>query len=268
MSRTESLQIVHLASLARSGETLMQRTLSAHPRVHVVFDLYEPNTAAQIRLSQLLRVWPETKVPRAQIDRLLPGEVAPSADVLLVKQGIFATRHPTVGFGLLRNPYASFCSLWHYDARIAGRPADAAANLHHWRHMRQQRLLVWAEAMVPQLVPALQGERDPVRQFLMFWRARVDQIVSQQSTLVHYEDFVHDPEVALRRICAGTGLDFDPALLEAHRLYRRGQVGHGGIDLGAPIRPAADWTPDPPGADRPLCRGRAALAAAPLRRSL
>lgn len=258
-----SLRIVHLASLARCGETLVQRALSAHPAVHVVFDLHEPNTAAQMRLFQLLRVWPGDTLPRAQLERLLPGEVAPQCEVLLIKQGIFAVRHAAAGFGLLRNPYASFCSLWHYDAKLAGRKADAATNLHHWRHIRQQRLLVWADAMLPALLPALRAERDPVRQFLAFWQARVAQVLAQQRTIVHYEDFVQSPEPELRRICAAAGLDWTPALLQAHRLYRPGQVGHGGIDLGAPIRPAPAWTPDP---QVPVAPFAEAVARSPLRR--
>lgn len=255
----EPLRIVHLASLARSGETLVQRALAAHPQVQVVFDLTDPNTPAQLKLFELLRVWPAATLPRWQF----ADRVAPGTTVLLLKQGIFAPRHRAPGFGLLRNPYAAFVSLWHYEARRLGERADKARNLQLWRQYREPRLLVWADAMRPDLVARLRAEPDPLRQFLRFWLARVEQIVEQQPTLLHYEDFVREPEAELRRICAAIGLPWDPAVLQSHRQYRPGQLGHGGIDLGAPIRPAPDWCPDP---QVPLAPFVEAVRQAPLRR--
>ena len=240
------LRIVHLASLARSGETLMLRTLAAHPALHVVHDLHPTNSEAETRLFQLLRVWPEPVLPRWQIDRhLAPGGVPALASVLLIKQGVFAPRGPFQGVGLLRNPYASFCSLWSYDAKLAGCRPDAAINLQHWHERRLPRLIAWADACVPALVPALLAERDPVRQFLRFWQARVAQILRDCKTVVLYEDFVSAPQPVLERVCHAAGVPFDAGLLEAHRRFRPGQKGHGGIDLGQPIRPAPAWTLDP-----------------------
>jgi hypothetical protein len=256
---SDPLRIAHLASFARCGETLVQRALSAHPQVQVVFDLHEPNTPAQERLFELLRVWPLDTVPRWQ----LAEHLRPGTSVLLLKQGIFEPRHRPHGFGLLRNPYAAFVSLWHYEARRLGEAADPARNLQHWRTRREPRLLVWADATMPALLPALRAERDPVRQFLMFWQARVAQIVAQQRTLLHYEDFVRHPEPELRRLCAALDLPWDAAVLDAHRSFRPGERGHGGIDLGAAIRPSPDWQLD---AQVPLAPFVAAVQRSPLRR--
>lgn len=255
----DSLRIVHLASYARCGETLVQRALSAHPQVEVVFDLHEPNTPAQQRLFELLRVWPQPSLPRWQF----AGRIAPQKTVLLLKQGIFEPRHRPHGFGLLRNPYAAFVSLWHYEARRRGEHADPARNLEHWRGLREPRLLVWADATMPALLPALRAERDPVRQFLRFWQARVAQIVAQQRTIVHYEDFVNHPERELRRLCTALDLRWDPAVVDAHTRFAPGELGHGGIDLGAAIRPSADWQPDE---QVPLAPFMAAVRRSPLRR--
>lgn len=255
----DPLRVVHLASYARCGETLVQRALSAHPQVEVVFDLHEPNSPAQQRLFELLRVWPRPTLPRWQFD----GRIGPDKTVLLLKQGIFEPRHRPQGFGLLRNPYAAYVSLWYYEARRRGERADPARNLAHWRALREPRLLVWADAAMPALLPALRAERDPVRQFLTFWQARVAQIVAQQRTLLHYEDFVCHPERELRRLCAAIGLPWDADVVEAHRRFAHGELGHGGIDLGAPIRPSADWQPD---AQVPLAPFVAAVRRCPLRR--
>jgi hypothetical protein len=216
----------------------VQRALAVHPQVQVVFDLLEPNSPQQLKLFELLRVWPGETLPRWQFER----QVAPQTTVLLLKQGIFTPRHRAAGFGLLRNPYAAFVSLWHYEARRLGeRGADAVRNLLLWRQFREPRLLVWADAMQPALLPALRAER----------------------ALVHYEDFVVAPEAELRRICTAIGLPWDPSVLHSHRHFRPGQIGHGGIDLSAPIRPAADWAPDPQVPLRPFIE---AVRTAPLRR--
>jgi Sulfotransferase family len=254
------LRIVHLASLARSGETLVQRAFAAHPQVQVVFDLLEPNSPQQMKLFELLRVWPDATLPRWQFD----GPIPPRTTVLLLKQGIFMPRHRAPGFGLLRNPYATFVSLWRYESRRLGEHgADASRNLELWRRFREPRLRVWAEAMQPALLPRLRAERDPVHQYLLFWAMRVRQIVAEQRTLLHYEDLVRSPEAQLRRVCAAVGLPWDAGLLHSHRRYRPGLVGHGGIDLGAPIRPVRDWTPD---RQVPLQPFIDAVRASPLRR--
>ncbi len=227
-----------MASLARSGETLMLRTLSAHPAVHVVHDLHPTNTEHEARLFALLRVWPLPTLPRAA------AGVTDSSEVLLVKQGVFSMRGPFMGFGLLRNPYATFASLWSYDARLAGEAPDAATNLRHWRQRRLPRLAAWVDATLPDLLPALLAEPDPVQQFLTFWRARVAQIQRQCAVVVLYEDFVREPRPVLERVCGAIGLPFDTALLTAHERFSPGQPGHGGTDLAQPIRPAPAWTQD------------------------
>lgn len=242
----DDLRIVHMASLARSGETMVLRALDAHPAVHVVHDLHEVNTAADQALYRLLRLWPAARLPRWQLEQhIAPGLVAAGRSVLLLKQGVFAPRHAAAGFGFIRNPYAVFCSLWHYDARLAGQTPTPALNLRHWRERRLPRLLVWADASLPALLPALRAEADPVRQFLLYWQARVAQILATQACVLTYEEFVTAPEDALRRICQAIALPWDAALLQAHRRHPAGRRGHGGIDLSAPIRPAAAWIPDP-----------------------
>lgn len=245
-SAGDTLRIVHLASLARSGETLVLRALAAHPQVHVVHDLRAINTEADQALYRLLRVWPLPAVPRSQVEALLgPGRLKPGCDLLVLKQGVFAPRHRPPGFALLRNPYAVFCSLWSYDARRLGETPTAELNRRHWFASRLPRLLVWADASLPALLPTLRAETDPVRQFLCYWRARLDQILAQQAVRLGYEDLVTDPATELRRLCAAIGLPFDAAMLNAERGYAPGEVGHGGIRLDQPIRPAPAWQPDP-----------------------
>jgi hypothetical protein len=243
---SDLLRIVHLASLARSGETLLLRALAAHPQVHVVHDLRAVNTGADQALYRLLRVWPLPTLPRWQLDaHVAPGVVPQDCRVLVLKQGVFAPRQRPAGFGLIRNPQAVFSSLWRYDALRLGQTPTAALNAQHWLNLRLPRLLVWADACLPALLPALRAEPDPVRQFLLYWQARVAQILAQQRTVITYEHFVCEPEAALREVCAAIGLPFEPGLLQAHRGHAAGEPGHGGMDLSAPIRAVPAWRPDP-----------------------
>jgi hypothetical protein len=242
----DQVRIVHMASLARSGETLMLRTFTGHPAVRVVHDLLPTNDRHEHRLFQLLRVWPEATLPRRELERhLAPGFVSPSQHVLFIKQGVFSMRSPFAGFALVRNPYSSFCSLWSYDLRLAGRAADNETNRLNWQRLRLPRLVAWVDAMVPELLPSLLAEPDPARQWLMFWKARMAQLRRQCSTLLRYEDFVADPRRTLEAACAAAGLPFDAAMLQAHQRFRPGAIGHGGIDLGKPIRPEPPWKIDP-----------------------
>jgi hypothetical protein len=241
----ETIRIAHMASMARSGETLMQRAFIGHPAVHVVHDVHPTNDEHETRLFQLLRVWPRPELPRWQLEQhLAPGRVAAGTQVLLIKQGVFAMRSPFNGFALVRNPYASFCSLWHYDARLAGVKAEQALNERNWRLRRLPRLVAWMDAIEPGMLPALLAEAEPARQFLMLWRVRMQQLVAQCRTVVLYEDFVNDPQPALRSACAAIGVPFDGAMLKAHEKFEPGQIGHGGIDLGAAIHPAPAWRAD------------------------
>jgi hypothetical protein len=255
------LRIAHMASLARSGETMLLRAWQAHPQVHVVHDLRATNTDAEHRLYRLLRSWPLATLPRAALADAGIDDVPAGATVLLLKQGVFTPRWPVAGFGLVRNPYAVFCSLWRYDAKLQGQDADAATHLHHWHTLRLPRLLVWADATAPGLQTAIRAETDPVRQFLRFWQARVAQIVATQRCVLTYEDFVTDPAPALQRVCRALALPFDAAMLQAHRRWTPGTHGHGGMDLAAPIRPAPAWAPDP---QVPLAPFRAAVDGAPV----
>lgn len=242
---THTLRIAHMASLARSGETMLLRALAAHPRVHVVHDLRATNSDAETRLYRLLRAWPLATLPRSAIAEAGIGDVPADAELLLLKQGVFTPRWPVAGFGLIRNPYAVFCSLWSYDAKLRGQTPDAATNQAHWQALRLPRLLVWADATAPGLQAAIRAESDPVRQFLRFWQARVAQILAAQRCVLTYEEFVSAPGPALQTVCQALALPFEPAMLQAHRRWAPGTRGHGGMDLAAPIRPAPAWVPDP-----------------------
>ncbi|GAA0757078.1 hypothetical protein LRH25_18120 [Ideonella azotifigens] len=236
------LRVVQLGSMARSGETLFLRTFSVHPQVQVVHDLRVGNTAAETALFKLLRIWPANRMPRVEVERLLGPALKASATHLLLKQGVFHPRHAWRGVSLVRNPYAMFVSLWTYDA---GKHANDQQHLRNWRTLRLPRLLAWCDAMDPVLSRQLAAMSDPLEQFLLFYAMRAQQLKASGRPLLHYEDLVNQTLPTLRSACQGLGLTPHDDLLRAHQFYARGEAGHGGMDLGSPIRPGSDWQPYP-----------------------
>ncbi|WP_374676288.1 hypothetical protein [Ideonella sp.] len=236
------LQIIQLGSMARSGETLFQRTLAVHPQVHVVHDLWPTNTAAEMRLFNLLRLWPANEIDRASVAPLLDRPLDDRVTHLLLKQGVFQPLHDWRGVVLLRNPYAMFCSLWRYDAQQAGEPDEPARHLAYWQARRLPRLLAWADAMHADLSAQLQALDTPIEQFLHFYAARTRQLAASGQPILPYEDFVNRHAEVLPWLCETLGLPWDDRLPQAHRAFRAGERGHGGIDLGAPVHASPDWT--------------------------
>ncbi|MFZ2991215.1 hypothetical protein [Ideonella sp.] len=236
------LRVVQLGSMARSGETLFLRTCAVHPQVQVVHDLHAGNTAAEVALFKLLRVWPANRVPRAEAQRLLGNALKPGATHLLLKQGVFNPRHAWRGVALIRNPYAMFTSLWTYDA---GRQGSDAQHLQNWQQLRLPRLLAWCDAMDPTLSRQLAAMANPLEQFILFYAMRTRQLQASGQPLLHYEDLVTQTIPTLRTACQGLGLVPHDDMLRAHQFFPTGTAGHGRMDLSAPIRPGADWQPFP-----------------------
>lgn len=230
--------ILHLASMARSGETLFLRTFSVHTDVSVVHDLYQENSEAEIRLYELIR---SNEPARLHVDDLpfstwVHG-IKPTSRFLLIKQGAFSPRQKFHGIGLIRNPLSVFLSLWNYEAKLAGDSLDYSTNYRNWLEFRLPRLMQWAETMFGTDAALIAAKTTPEEQFLMFYKMRLQQIRENVATIIHYEDLTSQPEITIKLACDALGLEFQPHLLYANRFYPVGLIGHGGTDLGAAIRP-------------------------------
>lgn len=77
--------------------------------------------------------------------------------------------------------------------------------------------------------------------YLRGCRALADTIADAGLPFVRYEDFCREPAKALRTICAGLGIDYDPAWMDGWRSYTTitGETsgGRGGAGRSAEIRP-------------------------------
>lgn len=231
-------EILHLASMARSGETLFLRTFSVHTDVSIVHDLYHENSEAENSLFELIKREEPARLPENDLPfNTWDHGIKPTSRYLLIKQGAFNPRQAFRGIGLIRNPLSVFLSLWNYDARMAGQSPGKALNDRNWLELRLPRLMNWAHAMFGDAAAAISSQQQPEEQFLAFYKMRYRQICQHVTTIMHYEDLASQPEATIRLACQALGLEFQPHLLYAERFYPAGLQGHGGTDLSARIRP-------------------------------
>ncbi|MEW4528559.1 hypothetical protein [Maioricimonas sp. JC845] len=228
-------RIVHLASMARSGETLLLRTLAAHPRVHVVHNLSEQDSPEDL---QLFRTLASHTAPLISSDHphVRAAGVA-SGKVLLLKQGTFAAADGFPGFVLVRNPMSVFASLSRYDTWTS-----LESLLERARSLVRQktadpfrgRLRRWLQDIAPDALPLLDG-LDRVESFCMFYNLRMRALLESGLSVLAYERFVDSPAESLDWLLDQLGLEPAEGLVEADRQYAPGHTGHGRNDLSRPV---------------------------------
>lgn len=219
-----------MASLPRTGETVMLRSLNAHSRIVVPFNTTDPNGSRQ---EEILYNFFKGHAP-TEVDENNPvfkGLNLTSDSVLVVKQGIWTHDHPFNGFILLRNPASVYASLRTYGLK----PGATREQMdQHWKGVRFPRLLAWLEAMGYKINDRFL-KMPPSEQFCEFYSHRVDQLMKLDLPIIYYEDFVRSPEAHLRRICDAINVDYEPALMSSHEGFKENDIGHGFIKLNSPI---------------------------------
>jgi hypothetical protein len=218
--------IFHIASMARSGETVFLRHLAAHPRIRVVHNLAARDAEHSARFFEYLKHY------RGRSIRLRHPYVRPygasAGDVLVLKQGVWEHQYPFDGIILARNPASIYASLRIYDREKTDDDLDQL-----WAN-NTRRFMRWMRSIQPDLETEFEG-LSPVDQFCFFYNRRMGALAKLKLPLVRYEDFVEDSRGALSVAVEAMGLEFDEKMLQAHADYGRGSRGHGKIDMGAPV---------------------------------
>jgi|GEM_PF-1127256 len=224
--REQTIPIFHMASMARSGETLLLRCLDAHPEILVVSQLFETTPKEQRDLFELLTTRAETRIPRTEPAVVTAG--AAEAGSLLIKQGTWEHRFPFEGFVLARNPLSIFQSLLNYDQdpRSARAIARGVTN--------RSRLERWTAAIDPELAASL-ADLDELEAFAAFYNRRMQGLARTGLPVLCFERFVTAPEAGLRALLGHLNRPYDPACLQSHRRHDAGSLGHGRIALDSPI---------------------------------
>ena len=215
-----------MASLARSGETLLLRTLNAHSRIHVVHNLYKSDNQEEEGLFKYLI---EHKSPTLwNRNKLLKGLGIRPGDVIVLKQSVWEHDYPFNGFVLARNPISVYASLKHYD------------DPHHHENWEKnwikntERMIRWLNHIDLSIVADFTN-RTPVEQFCLFYNRRMEGLIKAGLPIIHYEKFVTDPVSELKAIMDLLDLAYEDQIYDAHLSFADGDEGHGKINLGKPI---------------------------------
>ena len=216
--------IYHMASFSRSGETLMQRCLNAHPDIEVVHQINKPDAPADLELFlHLLDMEGRSIAPGHPLAR---HRQLRKNSILLLKNAVWIHPYPRKGFILVRNPFSLVAS-----AHRENPPPNQAKK----QRIQQKR---WARGIDPHLIPMMQKGRT-LPGFLALYSRKMLQDRRDGLPFLRYEDFILNPEFWLRKIVAHLDLPWNDRVLKSHEDYIEGMKGHGGIKLWQPINPGS-----------------------------
>jgi hypothetical protein len=213
-------RILHMASFSRSGETLLLRCLDAHPNIHVVHQIREPDRKCDLALFRFLMEYQHTDIDAAH-PLVKQCGVAPGATIIL-KNAVWTHAHDFKGFVLARNPFAVIQSF-----KLINETAEKHA-------FRQKQISRWAKYIDEQLLSAA-NEADHLEMICMLYSRKMFPLLELNLPILRYEDFVQQPLNTLKSLLIQLDIPWDARVLESHTLYPQGLHGHGRIKLWEPI---------------------------------
>ena len=201
----------------RSGTTLVQSALSAHPRLHV-----PPETEFFLKFDSP----PDPGAPAREWDEYFGRWFSSDA---WTDQGLSEREFREAALATDRSARSIFLALMRTHAERAGKPRIGEKSPHHCRRVRRI-LRAFPDA---RFIHVVRDPRDVVASRLNVpWTRQsaiglarswcgiireherlAAELPEERYTSVRYEDFVSDPEPSARRLCAFLGEDYDPAVL-------------------------------------------------------
>lgn len=221
--RDVEIPVFHIASMARSGETLLLHLLNQHPDVRISHNVSAIDSEAELRMYHFLMSYSGKTIPLHH--RLLLPYGPTSRSVLIVKQGgTWEHRWPFLGIILSRNPVSIYASLRAYDVKEHGNDLDA-----NWYAFRSPRLLEWLKNIDASLTTGF-ADLQPIDQFCLFYNRRMGALLSgTNNRVLHYENLVEDPVSSLKRVFLLFGLNERYSRSSCGK-NERGELGHGYFD--------------------------------------
>ena len=224
-------KLVHMASMARSGETMLLNALSKHSKLRIAGQL-EDAIEGQRRL-KFLKSWESNYIDTGH--PLFADLNLNENDTVIVKQGIWEHPWPFEGFILVRNPVSVYASLARYD-HVMLRSAESFLNYlgmssakrrlkgNYWRFYR------WFRDVDADLYRRLDS-LNILDIFCCFYNRRMGHLLDLGLPVVHYEHLVSEPETVLTKLCSTISISFERSML----VGRENKTGHGKNDLSRPI---------------------------------
>ncbi len=222
-----SIPIIHVASMARSGETVFLRSLNAHPQIYNLVNLKEKDNEAETQLFRFLQHYEFKQIDRAhpltENLKLKPNQT------LLVKQGVWEHKYPFNGIVLVRNPVSVYASMISYNAsspeEFQARKKALTRNCKRWLRDIDNQLLDSFDSL------------NVIEQFCAFYNRRMYPLSQLGLPIVHYEEFCLRPEPYLKKVLSSLSLNYEESVTQSHLNYSAMATGHGLIQLAEPINP-------------------------------
>jgi hypothetical protein len=216
-----------MASMARSGETLLLKILNIHNNVKVVHNLFEKERQLDCIAFEKLKKYKGLTVDPT--DPVFKHYSLKNNDILLLKQGTWQHQYIFKGFVLCRNPVSVFSSLKEYDSNEKG----YNKNTNFWFN-NNERLIRWSNDMDKKLNSHLYN-KSPLNQFCLFYNYRMEHLFNLNLPIIRFEDFIIDPHSNLQKICDILNINFNDQMLQFDKFYKKGSMGHGQNTLSSPI---------------------------------
>lgn len=219
--------IFHMASMARSGETLLLKTLAVHPNIEIIHNLNKKDDVNKERAFQFLKTYKKNKISISH--PIVKPYHLNSSKVLIIKQSVWKHPFPFKGFILSRNPISIYASLKNYDKDL---PEYNKSDNFWWQN--EKRIIRWMKDIDKELIPLLK-QKTPIEQFCIFYNLRMKQLKNTNLPVIRYEDLLLNTKKTLEIVCDILNVEMNEKLLKAHLYYDVGLEGHGKNDLSKPI---------------------------------
>lgn len=110
------VRIMHMASIARAGETMISRCLNAHSKLQVLNEITDNETPKAKKLFKKLSRFEGESISVEELKK--SGVDIPPGNTIVLKQGTWEHKYPFSGFILTRNPASVYASgLLYYTIR-------------------------------------------------------------------------------------------------------------------------------------------------------
>ena len=195
----KEIPIFHIASMARSGETLLLHLLNQHSDTIISHNLNEKDSVVEKKLFNFLMSYEKTNI---NINHKLIQPYCPKTNsVLIVKQGVWEHKYKFKGAILVRNPLDIYTSLRKFDDN-----KDTTNRDRNWFNYRVPRFVEWLKNIEPSLIPEFLT-LSPIEQFCFFYNRRMGGLLDNTTNLfINYETLVEYPSITLSKICNLAGL--------------------------------------------------------------
>jgi hypothetical protein len=223
MKRTKlrRTKFLYMRSFGRSGETLLMRSLDAHPQIHALVQLLNRRDE-KLECYRLFRYI--MKTCPASISRSAPLRLAIDPiekPTLLVKAGCWEPSDESPGFVLIRNPFAV---------------THSYLRMYRKKHREDPRrpLAKWIQDIDEETADYV-NRCDAVTGICVAWNRCYANLSLRNKPVVRYEQFVRNPSLVLKALLQDLSLPWADSVMHSEKKYKPNQIGHGGISLSEPI---------------------------------